>query len=299
MTTAITVTTQHVNAGNYGIVDRSTDDESLVELWLNSGKRADSPLTQDAYQRTWYRFAASVGRPLQSVTLDDLQAWRKRLTGKPATIRAQVATVRSLFAFAVKVGYLRMNPAVMIEAPKAPTKAHTQRVVSQGAVERLVEACQTPREVALVRTLYSSAGRVSEVLALRWRDVTPRDNGGALLYIAHGKGDKDRKPGINAATYAALLRLREGASEDDFVFRTRTGKALDRQAAHALIKRVAKRAGVSGSMSAHWLRHSHATHALERGANVADVCAQLGHASLATTTTYAHATSYSSDKLAI
>jgi len=66
-----------------------------------------------------------------------------------------------------------------------------------------------------------------------------------------------------------------------------------------LLKNVLKRAGVkeSGSALLHWLRHSHATHALQQGANVADVKEQLGHASLNTTSLYAHAGSYSSDKL--
>ena len=300
MTNAITVTTQHVNAGDYALCHATTNDERLVAMWLQSGKRANSPLTQASYLRTWRSFSACVGKPLQAITLEDLQVWRSQLTGKDTTQQTAIAIVRSLFSFAVKVGYLRMSPAVMIETPPAPTKAHTRRVLTQGNIERMVDACETDRESALIRCLYSSGARISEVLALRWQDVTPRDNGGAVLYIADGKGHKDREAGISAATYSALLRLRgDDTPGDAFVFATRNGLPVDRQSAHKTIKRVLHRAGLPANASAHWLRHSHATHVLSRGGNVADLQAQLGHASLATTSTYAHAEAFSADRLAI
>lgn len=300
MTTAITVTTQHVNAGDYALCHATTNDERLVMMWLQSGKRANSPLTQASYLRTWRSFSACVGKPLQAITLEDLQVWRSQLTGKDTTQKTAIAIVRSLFSFAVKVGFLRMSPAVMIETPPAPTKAHTRRVLTQGNIERMVDACETDRESALIRCLYSSGARISEVLALRWQDVTPRDNGGAVLYIADGKGHKDREAGVSAATYAALLRLRDEDTPDEaFVFATRNGLPVDRQSAHKTIKRVLRRAGLPDNASAHWLRHSHATHVLSRGGNVADLQAQLGHASLATTSTYAHAEAFSADRLAI
>lgn len=300
MTHAITVTTQHVNAGDYALCQATTNDDRLVAMWLQSGKRANSPLTQASYLRTWRSFSACVGLPLQAITLEDLQVWRSQLTGKDTTQKTAIAIVRSLFSFAVKVGYLRMSPAVMIETPPAPTKAHTRRVLTQGNIERMVDACETDRESALIRCLYSSGARISEVLALRWQDVTPRDNGGAVLYIADGKGHKDREAGVSAATYAALLRLRdEDTAEDAYVFATRNGLPVDRQSAHKTIKRVLRRAGLPDNASAHWLRHSHATHVLSRGGNVADLQAQLGHASLATTSTYAHAEAFSADRLAI
>lgn len=156
MTTAITVTTQHVNAGDYALCHATTNDERLVMMWLQSGKRANSPLTQASYLRTWRSFSACVGKPLQAITLEDLQVWRSQLTGKDTTQKTAIAIVRSLFSFAVKVGFLRMSPAVMIETPPAPTKAHTRRVLTQGNIERMVDACETDRESALIRCLYSS-----------------------------------------------------------------------------------------------------------------------------------------------
>ena len=300
MTNALTVTTQGMNAGDYGLVARDATDERLVDMWLHSGKRGNSAATQDVYLRTWREFAAFVRRPLQDVTLDVLQEWRNSLIGKPATQRTKIAAIRSLFAFGVKTGYLRMSPAVMLEPPHVPQNV-ASHTVSVADLARILDSCHTAQETAFIRVLYSSGARVSEVLALGWEDVTPREDGrGAHLFIASGKGRKTRTVGVNAAAYAALLALREESTQPtDYVFATRTGNALDRHAAHRLVKRVLQRAGVkdAAGASCHWLRHSHATHSLQQGANVADVKAQLGHSSLNTTSLYVHAGSYSADKL--
>lgn len=294
------VLTQNVNTGDYGLVAHDATDERVVDMWLQSGKRANSTSTQDVYRRVWRQFAEFVGKPLQDMRLDDLQAWTASLTGKPATVKTKTAAVRSLFGFAVKIGYLRLSPAVMLQPPHVPVNP-TAHTVSVSDLVRIMDACETAQETALVRVLYSSGARISEVLALTWEDVTPRaDGAGAHLFIASGKGNKSRTVGVNATAYNALVALRdEEAQPTDYVFSTRTGRALDRHAAHRLLKRIIQRAGVKDAASAHWLRHSHATHAIQHGANVADVKAQLGHASLNTTSLYVHATSYSADKLPV
>jgi len=302
MTDALARRDTATNAGDMQLVAQETTDAQLVRLWLHSGRRASSAATQDTYSRIVRNFFACVGKPLQSLTLSDLQLWRESLSGSPATQRTAIATVRSLFAFGVKVGYLRMSPAVMLETPAVPQQQDT-RALSQADTLRLLDACQTPRETALVRLLYGAGCRVSEALSLKWQDVQPRQTGtGAVVRIRDGKGGKARQAGINAAAYAALVALRaEDTPAAAFVFATRKGTALDRQAAHRLLKAVAERAKLKDvtaeDVSCHWLRHTHATHAVAAGAPLTDVQAQLGHASLATTTIYAHATAYSSDKL--
>lgn len=300
MTDALALSTQGKNAGEYGLVARGSTDAQVVDMWLRSGKRANSTATQDVYLRVWREFSSFVGKPLQDVNLRDLQDWTASLAGKPATVRTKTAAVRSLFAFAVKIGYLRLSPAAMLQPPHVPQNV-TAHVVSVADLARVLDACETAQECALLRTLYSSGARVSEVLALTWEDVTPREDGrGAHVFIASGKGRKTRTVGVNAAAYTALLALREESTQKtDYVFATRTGRPLDRHAAHRLIKRVIARAGVkdAAAASCHWLRHSHATHAIQQGANVADVQQQLGHSSLNVTTLYVHASAYSADKL--
>lgn len=303
MENALTLTQENgLNAGDYGLVPRDATDARVVDMWLHSGKRANSTATQDVYLRVWHNFSAFVGKNLQDVNLADLQAWTASLTGKPATVKTKMAALRSLFTFCVKVGYLRLSPAAMLETPHVPTNVQ-QYTVSVADMARILDACETAQETAFVRVLYSSGARVSEVLALRWRDVTPRENGaGAHVFIAAGKGRKSRTVGVNAAAYPALVTLREEShftQPTDYVFSTRNGTALDRHAAHRLVKRLLQRANVkdAGAASCHWLRHSHASHAIAAGENVANVKEQLGHASLDTTSRYVHATSYSADKL--
>lgn len=293
------------NVGSMTLLAQDTTDARLVYLWLHSGRRNNSTATQETYARIVRDFFAFVGKPLQTMTLEDLQAWRESLTGKDSTKKTHIACVRSLFSFATQTGYLKMSPAVMLQTQASTEDVH-RRVLRVEDVQALFNACQTAQETALVRVLYGSGARVSEALALTWQDVLPRseETGGAVLKIVDGKGHKSRDAGINAATYAAIVALRkEGAPDTAFVFATRKGTALDRQAAWRLLKRVAARAGVKldadkkSAMSCHWLRHSHATHALAAGASLPDVREQLGHVNLATTTRYAHATAYSADKL--
>lgn len=294
MTNALAVT--HTNAGSYDILPADTTDARLVALWLQSEDK--SPNTQAAYARDVRQFMQTVQQPLQSITLAHLQTWQQSLPDAPATVARKTATVRSLFSFAVRTGYLRLNPAAMLSTPRMPDTKH-RRSLRELDVMRLVDAARTPREAALVHVLYSSGARVSELLSLTWQDVQPRSFG-AVLHIVYGKGGKSRQAGISAAAYDALLALRsEDADDTAFVFSTRTGAPLDRHAAHRLLKRVAACAGVSEDVSAHWLRHSHVSHALARGANVESVRQQVGHSSLNTTTTYAHADSYSADALAL
>lgn len=294
MTNALVTT--NTNAGSYDILPVDTTDARLVALWLQSEDK--SPNTQAAYARDVRQFLQAVQLPLQSVTLAHLQTWQQSLPNSPATVARKTATVRSLFSFAVRTGYLRLNPAAMLSTPKTPDTKH-RRSLRELDVMRLVDAAHTPREAALVHVLYSSGCRVSELLSLTWQDVQPRTSG-AVLHIVFGKGGKARQAGISAAAYDALLALRTSTSVDtDYVFSTRTGTPLDRHAAHRLLKHVAQRAGVSEDVSAHWLRHSHVSHALQRGANVEAVRQQVGHSSLSTTTKYAHADSYSADALAL
>jgi site-specific recombinase XerD len=121
-----------------------------------------------------------------------------------------------------------------------------------------------------------------------------------------GKGGKTRAVLLSASTWKVLAALRAEASRqvgdmpdadaklapasaDAPVFLSRKGGALDPSAVHRVVKAAAARAGLPGEVSAHWLRHAHASHSLDRGAPIHLVQATLGHASVATTGRYLHA----------
>ena len=285
MTTAITTT------DSAAIIPADTTDSRLIEMWLHG--RTEN--TGQQYRRIVARFFAQVAKPLQTVNLSDLQAWADTLTGTPHTRKAHIDTVRSLFSFALKTGYIRLNPAAALQSVKTPDKVKG-KVLAEREVIALVNAADNDRDLALLQCLYSAGGRVSEICALTWKDVVPTPDGGAELLL-FGKGGKNRSAKVSADTHRLLQAQRRYAEDTAPVFTTRTGSAIDRVMAHRVIKEAAQRAGIKKAVSAHWLRHSHASHALERGANPAAVQEQLGHASLATTTRYAHATNSSADYL--
>jgi integrase/recombinase XerD len=121
---------------------------------------------------------------------------------------------------------------------------------------------------------------------LRWRDVQAR-TGGAVQVTVYGKGDATRVVLLPAALAVELEALRDAAGRDVPVFAGRTG-ALTSGQAYRIVKAAGVRAGVPG-LSPHWLRHAHASHALDGGATIHVVRDTLGHASLATTSRYLHA----------
>lgn len=276
-------------------IQHATDDERTAALWL---ERTRSANTRRLYARIWRDYAAQGGR-IAGATYHDLHAWQAALAGSANTIAAYTAALRSLFAFATDLGYLRANPALLLQAPQ-PTPATHERILSESDVHALLLHSHG-RDRALLHVLYSSGARCEEVLGLRWVDVQPAADGRAVLVLT-GKRRKVRQVGISAAAYAALLtQRREGAQPTDYIFQSANGRKLDHSNAWRLFKAAAQRAGLhdAAHASPHWLRHSHISHALQRGAGVVDVQSQVGHASLATTTRYAHASRYSSDSLSL
>jgi hypothetical protein len=115
----------------------------------------------------------------------------------------------------------------------------------------------------------------------------PRDDAGQVTIF--GKGGKTRVVLLTPAVRTELMALRGNAREDDPVFRSGKGGHLRPVQVHRLVKQAAARARIPTATSAHWLRHAHASHALDRGAPVSLVQATLGHASVATTGRYLHA----------
>ena len=139
----------------------------------------------------------------------------------------------------------------------------------------------------MLTVLYGGGLRISEVCGLRWRDLAVRDEAGQATVF--GKGGKTRVVLLSAATWKVLTALRGEALADAPVFLSRKGGALDPSAVHRVVKAAAARAGLGPEVSAHWLRHAHASHSLNRGAPIHLVQATLGHASVATTGRYLHA----------
>ena len=262
---------------------QARSDEHLIALWLH-GRSAS---TQRAYQADLAAFRAYVQLPLREVTLGDVQGYQDTLghlaTGSQAR---KLSAVKSLLSFGHKTGYLAVNVGAPIRLPRIKGTL-AERILDIDAVLHLLALERQPRNKALLRLLYLGGLRISEACGLRVRDLAPRDDAGQVTIF--GKGGKTRVVLLKASIWHDLAGMR-GADPDAPVFRSREGSgALDPSQVHRIVKIAAKRAGLSDAVSAHWLRHAHVSHALDRGAPAHLVQATVGHASLATTSRYAHA----------
>jgi integrase/recombinase XerD len=265
------------------IARQADDDAQLVALWLHGRPAA----TRRAYARDVDRFRAVVGTPLPAVTLGDLHAYADALADvAPATRARYLSAVKSLLAFGHRIGYLSLDVGALVKLPPVKNTL-AERILDEPTTQRILALEPDRRNRAILRLLYAGGLRRSELVGLRWRDLQPRDQSGQVTVF--GKGGKTRSVLLPASVWRELLALRGEAGADDPVFRSRKGGPLDPSQVLRIVRAAAARAGLHAKVSPHWLRHGHATHALERGAPVHLVAATLGHASIATTGKYAHA----------
>ena len=264
-------------------VAQADGDATLLRLWLHGRPGT----TARAYAADARRFLAFVGKPLPGATLGDLQAYADSLDGlATATRQRRLAAVKSLLAFGHRLGYLPFDVGRAVRAPRLKSTL-AERILPEDAVHRMLTLEADRRNHAILRLFYAAGLRVSELAALKWRDLQPREESGQVTVF--GKGEKTRAVLLTPATWAELVALRGEAGPDDPVFRSRQGGPLTDRQARRIVLAAAKRAGLEAVVSPHWLRHAHASHALDRGAPIHLVQATLGHASVATTGRYLHA----------
>ena len=261
-------------------------DAHLVSIWVR-GKQ--STHTRRAYTRDAHVFLgymATRGLTLHTVTVAAVQDWIDTLQGKIATRARKVASMRSLLSFGQKTGYLTHNVGAVLNPPKVPNEL-AQRMLSESEAHRLLAGARMGRDAVLIHLMYASGGRVAEISALQWKHVNRIPGEGAILTI-HGKGAKTRFVRISEKTAIELDTLRGASTPEGYVFVTRTGKPVHPRNMRKTVASIARRVGIDRPVSPHWFRHAHASHALDRGTPVHVVQATLGHATLATTSKYAH-----------
>lgn len=214
------------------------------------------------------------------------------------SVSRKLSALRGLFTYLRQRDLIAVDPSAKIDSPKYGTKI--PEILSLDEVERLIDApdVTTPeghRDKTMLEVLYDTGLRVSELVYLNMREV---DLAQSALRVT-GKGQKQRI--IPFGEYAQealeeyldvtrdqLLARVGGAKTSSFVFVTRRGSAMTRQAFWKNIKRYAQLADITKPISPHKLRHSFATHMLERGMDLRIVQTLLGHADISTTQIYTH-----------
>lgn len=277
--------TVHVESS---FVPRETPQTRVIELWLATKR---SLHTRRSYARDIRAFCVWMqeqGCTLQTLTLEELQQYADGLTGKPRSIARRIYTLKSLFTFCLKSGYLAINKGSFLVAPKFE-KRLAERILSEAQVQRMLAMEEDPRNHAILRLFYNTGARVSEVGRLQWRDIFPAEHGGKVRLW--GKGEKERYVLISQDTYQEILQLRGDATDEMPVFVSRTthsANGLSRKQLYRIVRDAGKRSSVKVHAYPHKLRHSHITHALKRKAPPQVVSTTVGHSSLAMLTPYAH-----------
>jgi integrase/recombinase XerD len=280
-------------------IDRAFEIESFRDyLALEAGNSAN---TVEAYARDVRRlgeFATSKGvakpagvtRPL----LRDFVYLLKDLGLSPATIRREVSAIRTYFGFLLGEGRITDDPSDRLESPQRWRRL--PEVLSVREIEALLAAPHVDepmawRDRALLELAYGVGLRVSELCGLGLTDLLLSDG----LVRVFGKGSKERLVPIGrsvigaVSTYLHTLRpsLDRGKANGRLLLNAR-GEPLSRVGAWGVVKRCARRAGITKRVTPHTLRHSFATHLLEGGADLRAVQEMLGHADLSTTQIYTH-----------
>jgi integrase/recombinase XerD len=216
----------------------------------------------------------------------------------PTSLRRRAAALKGFYKFAFGEGLIEVDVASHLDLPRQSRRLPD--TLDIGEVERLLEAAAEAgvRDRALLELLYAAGLRVSEAIGLDREDLSLD---GAFVRVI-GKGDKERLVPIGEVALDWLVTWLEGQwptllgrshvapVRGGPLFLGDRGGRLGRQAAWAAVTGAAKRAGLSGKVSPHTLRHSFATHLLEGGADLRVVQELLGHASISTTQLYTHLT---------
>jgi site-specific recombinase XerD len=195
--------------------------------------------------------------------------------------------VKSLFAFGHLLGYLPFDVGRVLRLPAVRNRL-AERILPEAELHSMLSLEPDERNRLLLFLLYASGTRRAELAGLCWRDLQATTDGGQITVF--GKGGKTRSIQLPASLGKQLMALRGAGKDDDPVFPSRKqAKPLTDSGIWRIVKKAAARAGLSDAVSPHWLRHGHASHALDRGAPIHLVQATLGHASVATTGHYLHA----------
>jgi integrase/recombinase XerD len=277
-------------------------NDATLDLFVTylRAERNLSAKTVDAYASdivTYLGHLEQQGRALEQVVREDVLEHLAFLGSQGLSPRSRarhLAALRGFHTFLHDEGLTTANAADDLDTPKHARKLPV--FLTYDEVLALIEAPsqKTPaglRDRAMIELLYATGLRVSELTVLRRHDINLTDG----FVIAFGKGRKERLVPIGSSATQALLRYLEGpralilkGRDSDALFVTPRGTGFSRMGLWKLIRRHARSAGITKTLSPHKLRHSFATHLVERGADLRSVQAMLGHADLATTQIYTH-----------
>ena len=283
---------------------KQQNNESLVcafldTLWLEDvlSKNTLVSYRQDLKTLVAFLDQQEPALKLTQLTSDIVRAWfsSMHLHSRPSTANRRLATLRRYCAWAIRQGFLVNDPCLEIIAAKQPQRF--PKTISEKQVEDLLQAPKIEtvsgvRDRAMLETLYASGLRVSELVTLKTLNLNLEEG---VIRVDMGKGGKDRIVPIgHECEYWLRLYLTQSRpvllqqKSSDFLFLSRFGDGMTRQAFWQIVKKYALEAHIGVPLSPHVLRHAFATHLLNHGADLRVVQMLLGHSDISTTQIYTH-----------
>ena len=209
------------------------------------------------------------------------------------SIGRHLSTLRSFFRFLTREGLVKNNPILILSSPKLDK--HLPQFMTEEETAKLIESAFAKddhdemglRDRAILETFYSCGIRISELVGLSQQDI---DFIGGIVKV-FGKGKKERVVPIGEAAISTIRKyLDKRLKQSDAVFLNKRGLRITTRGVRGIVDKYIKSAGLKQGISPHTLRHSFATHLLNRGADLRTVQELLGHANLSTTQIYTHLT---------
>ncbi len=280
----------------------STSRDPLAEEFLRylANERNASPRTLKAYRQALTAFRVENQTPWKRCRGDDFRNYLFAITKRGQArsyVRLQFSALRSFYQFLAARKGLRGNPVREVQLPKIEKKLPlilTRQQVEEllAAPTRETKSKSAPvwmplRDVAIMELFYSSGLRLSELAALDVAEVDPYTESVRVF----GKGRKERVCPVGLPALEAISRYRVAANvHSGPLFINKARRRISPRSIWLVLKRYVRHTSIPISISPHKLRHSFATHMLDRGADLRSVQALLGHASLSTTQIYTHVT---------
>jgi integrase/recombinase XerD len=272
-------------------------DKFLDAIWMERGLSANTLGAYRADLIALQRWLIQRDKSLMYAARADLLAfiaWRAKEGAKPRSTARQLSSFRRFYRFLLREGTIAEDPTLKIDMPKIG-RALPQSL-TESEVESLLGAPDVSdpighRDRTMLEVLYATGLRVSELINLRQGQINL--NQGVLR--VRGKGDRERLIPLGDEAQRWLREFVAGPRveillerQTEYLFPTRRGDRMTRQAFWHIIKRYAKKADILGKLSPHTLRHAFATHLLNNGADLRVVQMLLGHSDLSTTQIYTH-----------
>ena len=279
--------------------------EQLLDQFLNylTVERGLSPNTLDSYSRDLIKYLDYLSTKgikdiskTSDLTIISFIATLKNGGLSNRSVARNLTSIKMFYKFLTEDHHINDNPTINIETPKRELRL--PQVLSIEEVNVLLQKPDSStslglRDAAFLELLYATGLRASEIISLALNDI----NLEAGYLIAYGKGSKERLIPIGEVAQNLIKKYLKNSrptllknKQSHHLFTTRSGKSMTRQGFWKLIKKYALAAGIRKNITPHTLRHSFATHLLERGADLRSVQMMLGHSDISSTQIYTHVT---------